>query len=134
MTIDRAIIELLQADDDVAALVAARVYADLAPSDSPLPLLEVSVAAEDPGSDLAGNDDTAVAQVAVDCIAADVAEARTLFAAVKAALVNQSGDWSGLTVQHCVRTGRLDNAPLPTWLKGKAFNKRLLLEIFYDEP
>lgn len=97
MLID-ALNSILLADAGVSAIVGTRIYPDAAPQNTPLPFLAWDQPQDQPDHHVGGESGTVTALVSIGCIHTSRRLARTLANAVRLALRDVVGAYSGTTI------------------------------------
>lgn len=116
--IEPALRALLLAAQDVAAIVADRVYIEDAPEDERRPRVTLFVVADNDPHTLAEHGGYLTGRAQVNCLAASIKDARLLAVAVRNALDSKSGTVAGCQVDWIKAH---DSRPLPALaLAGQA--------------
>lgn len=118
--IEKAIYAKLSGDAAVSALVAARVYPNLAPQDTTLPYIVFKeVTSQVYQSKTPGNDGLSRSDVEVHCVAEEQLDANTLAEEVREALHGFSGTVGGVAVTSIISQPRINAAELPPDLRDR---------------
>lgn len=132
-TIEGALARHLRTVAGVSELVANRSFEDDLPENESLPAITVESNGFGDWGTLDAPPQDGTSQIVVDCLAKSAQEAAQVRAAVIQA-VNGAREvvWDEIAVQSCELRNIMSDRPKQDWLQGKAFCKRLVLEIMHD--
>lgn len=121
MTIKAHLRTVLKSNEQLAALVADRIYGRKTPTPVVEPYLTVFVSNTDFEHHMRGTDETEVCFVQVNCYAESSGVAERLGRLVKKALDNHAGTSNGTKIQSCLIRNLQDD----TWSEALALNRTI---------